>query len=337
MGNSITFPEKRTGAGGVICAGNWIVDIVHSIDHWPAKNDLARIGLATMGVGGGAANVLTNLAEFDPNLPLLPTGCLGVDDYGSFIMRHCDGLNVDTQYLLQLPNVATAHTHVMNVVGESRTFFYAGGANDLFSIEHMQIEKLKQTGHRLFYLGYIMLLAKFDQLHPDGSTIAAKALKTAREAGLITCVDLVSAAHADFAKIVSASLPHIDYLILNETEASRALELDIPDRDLSRFMSEAGRRFLEAGVNKAVVIHTPSIALWADNDGQELWSSATPIPEAEINSPVGAGDAFCSGLLFAIHEGFAAEKAMWLGHKLAAANLAVATANGGIPNKTELL
>ena len=39
---------------GIACAGNWIVDIVHSIDNWPAKSDLVRITDEVEGTGGGA-------------------------------------------------------------------------------------------------------------------------------------------------------------------------------------------------------------------------------------------------------------------------------------------
>ena len=103
--------NSKFRSNGIVCAGNWIVDIVHSIDHWPNKNDLARITHARQGIGGGAANVLTNLAELQPELPLFPVGCIGQDDYGRFVQDHCQRLGVETSYLVQLPDAATAHTH----------------------------------------------------------------------------------------------------------------------------------------------------------------------------------------------------------------------------------
>ena len=48
---------------GIVCAGNWIVDIIHDISQWPKKSDLVNITGQTVGVGGGAANVAFNLAE----------------------------------------------------------------------------------------------------------------------------------------------------------------------------------------------------------------------------------------------------------------------------------
>ena len=52
-----------TERSGVICAGNWIVDLVHDIDHWPAESNLTRISAQTRGIGGGAANVISSVFE----------------------------------------------------------------------------------------------------------------------------------------------------------------------------------------------------------------------------------------------------------------------------------
>lgn len=336
MSESNTSILPQTAANGIVCAGNWIVDIVHSIDHWPNQNDLARISHATQGVGGGAANVITNLAELSPDLPLFPVGCIGHDDYGRFVLEHCKQLGIDISHLTQLPDIETAHTHVMNVVGESRTFFYAGGANDRFDKKHIDTASLVKHQPQLFYLGYIMLLEQMDRLQADGTTFAADVLQQARRNGMVTCVDLVSAAHTEFSQIVAASAPQIDYLVLNETEAARATGIEHL-QDMHAFLSRASRKLITLGVNKAVIIHMPGVAIWADADGREFWSHALPIAEENIVSPVGAGDAFCAGILFGIHESFEPEKTMKLAHAMAAANLAVPTANGGIPHKDQLL
>lgn len=328
--------DDQTSANGIVCAGNWIVDIVHSIDHWPNKNDLARIFDARQGVGGGAANVITNLAELNPDLRLFPVGCIGQDDYGRFLLEHCRKLGLDTAHMVQLPDAETAHTHVMNVVGESRTFFYAGGANDRFDRDHIDTAALMERQPKLFYLGYIMLLEQLDRLQPDGTTFASDVLQRAKRNGMITCVDLVSAAHAEFSQIVRASAPYIDYLILNETEAARATQIEHGD-DMRTFLREASQKLIAFGVAKAVIIHMPGVAIWTDADGSNLWSDASPIAEENIVSPVGAGDAFCSGILFGIHEGFEPQKTMKLAHAMAAANLGVPTANGGIPHKDRIL
>lgn len=343
MAEAVPADRKNSAPAGIICAGNWIVDLVHTIDHWPQKNDLARIEAANRGIGGGAANVFTNLAELRPDLPLFPVGCIGDDAYAEFVLQHCKDLGADTAGLKRIADVATAHTHVMTVPGDSRTFFYAGGANDFFGRGHIEIGNLAKSGARLFYLGYILLLAEMDRLRSDGSTPAADVLCEARQAGLITCVDLVSAHHAGFSDIVAAAAPHIDFLIVNESEAARASGVDLPRQrpvaatDMKRAVQQAAGRLLQMGVNRAVIIHTPDFAVWTGRDGTLLCEEACPLDEHDIVSPVGAGDAFCSGILYGIHEGFQPSASLNLAHRLAAINLAMPTANGGIPEIGSLL
>ena len=65
-----------TDRSGIICAGNWIVDLIHDLDRWPNESELVRIGTQARGVGGGPANVITTLAKLETGLPLYPMGCL---------------------------------------------------------------------------------------------------------------------------------------------------------------------------------------------------------------------------------------------------------------------
>lgn len=323
--------------GGIVCAGNWIVDIVHTIDQWPDKNDLSRISEATRGTGGGAANVFTNLSGLKPGLPLFPVGCVGEDEYAEFIVRHCEDLGASTAGLRRVAKLPTAHTHVMSVPGDSRTFFYAGGANDEFSDAYVAIDDLAKSGARVFYLGYIMLLPQLDRLRGDGSTAAADLLALARQAGMTTCVDLVSANHTDFPKIVAAAAPHIDYLVINETEAIRAVGRDVhaPEStsrdDLKSLTQDLAACLLTLGVHQAVIIHTPEFALWRSADGTVLFCEPSHVAAKDIISPVGAGDAFCTGILYGVHESFEPAECLKLAHQLAAINLGMPTANGGIP------
>ncbi|MES2435536.1 MAG: carbohydrate kinase family protein [Pseudomonadota bacterium] len=323
-------PTKR----GIACAGNWIVDIVHSIDAWPQKSDLVRINHEATGVGGGAANVILDLAAFQTGLPLFAVGLIGTDTHAEICKTACAAAKVDTRWLKQTPHHATAHTQVMNIPGDSRTFFYHPGANDALSEADIPIEMIAAQNTKVFYLGYPNLLATLDAVEPNGETPAARILSRAQSAGMITCVDLVSAATPHFAETVKATLPHTDYLFLNEIEAARASNrTEIAPDDRARLLEAA--LALQAQGAKTVILHTRTLALWLDETA--LWSAPDPIDPVEILSPVGAGDAFCAGIIYAIHQAWPAEQALHLGHRAAAAALKSLTANGGIPPLTALI
>ncbi len=320
---------------GIACAGNWIVDIVHTIDAWPAKSDLVHIRKEVTGIGGGAANVALDLAAFGTGLPILPVGLIGRDLHGHLVRRALAQAGLDATHVADTDAQPTAHTHVMTVPGDSRTFFYHPGCNDLLDEGDIPVEALAAQGLRLFYLGYLNLMGRMDTLDAQGRTPASRVLERAKAAGMTTCVDLVSADTPEFPAIVAASLPFADVLFLNEVEAARATGLSVAgpaDRD---GLAAAAAALRAAGAG-TVVIHTPELALWADG-ASDVWQDAIHLLPEHIVSPVGAGDAFCAGCLYGLHEGWTPERSLTLGHRAAATSLKGATATDGIPPLRDLM
>ncbi len=317
-----------TARRGIACAGNWIVDIVHSIDAWPRKSDLVHIRAETTGVGGGAANVALGLAAFATGLPIVPVGLVGRDLHGQTVLAALAGAGLPTGHMAVTDAALTAHTHVMTVPGDSRTFFYYPGTNDLLAEVHVPVEVLSTQGIKLFYLGYLNLMGELDRVGADGTTPASHVLRRARGAGMVTCVDLVSADTPEFRQTVEAALPQIDYLFLNEVEAQRATGCPVTGPQDRDGMLAAARQLRARGAG-TVVIHTERTSLWLGDS--PLWADSTRMDPAEIISPVGAGDAFCAGCLYGIHEGWTVDRCLHLAHRAAAAALRGATATDGIP------
>lgn len=319
--------------GGIVCAGNWIVDIVHAIDRWPDKSELVTIMREVEGIGGGAANVLLALDAFGVDVPLFAMGLVGADQHGATCRAALAGSRADLRWLKSTPRAMTAHTHVMTIPGDSRTFFYHPGCNDLLSEHDLPVEAAANGGAGLFYLGYLNLLGALDALKA-GQTGAARVLARARAAGMVTCVDLVSKAGPDFAAVVAASLPQIDYLFLNEVEADLATGIAINGPADHTGIARAARALLDKGVHGAVIIHTPALGVWVDGSGVV---TRAPDPAPLIINPLGAGDAFCAGVIWGIHQGWAADRALGLGHRAAAECLKGETATGTIPQLSVLL
>jgi sugar/nucleoside kinase (ribokinase family) len=319
--------------GGIVCAGNWIVDIVHVIDRWPDKSELVTISREVEGIGGGAANVLLALDAFGVDVPLFAMGLVGVDQHGATCRAALGHSRADLRWLNSTPRAMTAHTHVMTLPGDSRTFFYHPGCNDLLSEIDLPVEAAAKAGAGLFYLGYINLLGTLDALQ-DGQTGAARVLARARAAGMVTCVDLVSKSGPDFAAVVAASLPQIDYLFLNEVEAALATGIEIAGPADLVGIEKAAQSLLRGGVQGAVITHTPALGLWADHRGVV---TRVPDPVTMIVNPLGAGDAFCAGVIWGIHQGWEPLRALDLGHRTAAECLKGETATGTIPRLEILL
>lgn len=313
---------------GIACAGNWIVDIVHTIEAWPAKSDLVRILDEVEGTGGGAANVMLSLAAFQAGLPLWAMGLVGVDRHAATVRWAVTGAGAGLNHLAETDRAPTAHTHVMNLAGDSRTFFYHPGTNDLLDEGDIAVEAVAAEGARVFYLGYLNLLGRLDAVEA-GSSGAARVLARARAAGMVTVADLVSTDRAGFRATVEAALPHLDVLFLNEGEAARATGLAVAGADDLDGITAAAAQ-LRAGGAGTVVVHTPALGLWLSGAGAVV-VRPDPVPVSEVVSPVGAGDAFAAGCLYGLHEGWGPEACLRLGHRAAAASLRGATATGAIP------
>lgn len=320
---------------GIACAGNWILDIIHDLPVWPKESDLVRIDAETSGLGGGAANVAADLTALGGAYPIFPIGLFGNDAYGKQGLALCQTLGLATKDIKHQDGVTTAHTHVMNVPGQSRTFFYHAGANDLFAPQHIDIPALAAAGCKILYLGYLTLLPGMDRLKDDQTTHAASVLQAAKNAGMLTCVDLVSINSDRYQETVRGTLAAIDVLFLNEIEAQRATGFDISGPKDIEGLTKAAHDLSARGVERAVVIHTADIVLWHENNTVEVFP-VQKIDPSKIVSPVGAGDAFAAGVIHGLHEEFTAADSVRLGFALATAALGGATASDGIPSLEEL-
>ncbi|MDL2398764.1 carbohydrate kinase family protein [Rhizobium mayense] len=339
-----TGEEVRDGEekdkGGIVCAGNFIVDRVHTLSHWPEQGNLAHILHQDVGVGGGAANVVTDLASLGFPGKLAAAGCIGADADGEIVRARLAAANIDIGGLTPLADQVTGHTHVMNVPGHNRTFFYRGGANDAVTDALISPATFANAGYRLFYLGYLMLLPGLEQIGPDGCSGASRLLEAARRAGLTTCVDFVSSEDPEFAAKVGVALPYCDFLIINELEAGRAAGVTVRDAKgelIEAALLAAGERLLRAGVVKGAVIHAPEICFWFAPGAPPVVTRSRSVDLGNIVSTVGAGDAFCAAVLYGLHGDWAVEQICAVAHAAAARCLGGATATDGVPSMAVLL
>lgn len=332
--------DGKADRGGVVCVGNLIVDRIHTLSYWPSKGSLAHILDREIGMGGGAANVASDLVSLGFEGRLAAVGAVGDDSDGRFIRETIAGKGIEADGIVMLPETATAQTHVMNVPGEGRTFFYHGGANDRFTHALFDPAPFAARGYRFLYLGYLMLMPGLDAFGEADGSGAARLLSAARAAGLVTVVDFVSSEDPAFAEKVRSALPFCDYLVINETEAGRAAGVSVRTSEGNldeAHLLEAALALLAAGVNRAVVLHAPEICLWCERDTPPLFVPSHPVDPAAIVSAVGAGDAFCASVIYGLHEGWPPERIARMAHRVAARSLSGRTATDGIPVMADLL
>jgi len=318
---------------GILAAGNFIVDHVKVIDTYPEQDTLANILEEFESNGGGPYNVLKDLAAMGVDYPLLACGVVGDDDNGRRILRDCAASHINTDQLHVSGLKPTSYTDAMTVQDSGRrTFFHQRGTNDLFEPRHCDFMRGRA---RIFYLGYLMLLEKIDQMDRDGRSGASRLLESATDAGMITAVDLVSADHPSYRQIVLAALPHTDHLLLNELEASKILGVTLNAGDITGLIS-AAEEISRFGVRRTVTIHSSSGAVCFSPD-VVVTQPALELPAGYVAGATGAGDAFAAGFLHGIHEDIPVADCLYLATCCAAASLSHPSPSAGIPQVAECL
>ncbi len=315
--------EKRSG---LLAGGNWIVDHVKMIDVWPAQDALANITRQIDGNGGGPYILTKNLARLGGGFPLVGIGLIGRDADGENILRDCAAHGIDCRAIQQTSAAPTSFTDVMTVADTGRrTFFHQHGANALLDLAQFDLTK---TTARIFYLGYLCLLQTLDAVDESRQTKASRLLAQARGLGMTTAADLVSNETGNFSATVNPSLPHLDYLFLNEYELARLVSASA-SKNLMQLESQA-RDVLQRGVHGAVIVHLPEGALCVAGVGEAIWQPAVRMPANLIAGTAGAGDAFAAGFLLGLHESWDFQRCLELAVCAAAASLRDATCSAAV-------
>jgi sugar/nucleoside kinase (ribokinase family) len=316
---------------GLLAGGNWIIDQVKLIDVYPQREQLANISRQAQGTGGAPYNVLINLALLGAPFPLFAAGFVGKDALGDAILADCRKHGIECKGLRAIGDAPTSYTDVMTEESAGRrTFFHLRGANALWHGEDLDFSKVKA---RIFHLGYLLLLDALDEADAKFGTKAARLLATAQDAGLKTSVDVVSEDSDRFPKIVMPALRHVDYCILNEIEAGKTTGFRIRQTD-GRLdtvgLRHAAGALLQQGVRELVVIHFPEGGFARTRKGDDFWQPSLKVPDKQIAGAAGAGDAFCAGVLFGLHEGWDLAQCLQTAVCVAAASLSDPTCTGGM-------
>ena len=302
---------------GIHAAGNFLLDQIKIIDHFPEEGMLVNIEEDFLSTGGGPFNVLMNLARLKLNIPLYATAVLGNDTQAEYILNILKKEGIDTSSITSAAGQPTSYTDVYTSkkTGQ-RTFFHNSGSNALLSPE--QFENINSNA-KIFHLAYILILESLCKEDTTYKVAGAKVLSSLQKKGYKTSVDLISEESDRYQKIVIPCLPFTNYFIVNEIEASRTTNIQIryTGKNINADkLIEAAELLFEYGVNDIVTIHFHEGSFAAKKSGERYFNPSYKMKENDIKGTNGAGDSFCAGMLYGIHEELPLDKCL----KIAAAN-----------------
>lgn len=319
-------------------AGSILLDVVKRIDVWPDKGMLVNIVDISRAVGGCVCNTGTDLKLLEEDIRVSVYGRIGKDEYGDFVLGFMKEKGLDVKGIGRSEKAPTSFTDVMTVAATGeRTFFNMRGANAEFTEKDICPASLDCE---LFHLGYLLLLDGMDETDCEYGTKAARLLHDVQAQGIKTSIDLVSEQSDRFEKIVTPALKYCDYVVINEVEGGRLSGISATDENgrLSLGnLEKICRRLLELGVGECAVVHCPELSCSANAKGQFTVVPSLELPKGYIVGSVGAGDAFCAGMLYAFLHGMTEEEGMKLASCAAACNLSVADSVSGARNLAKTL
>jgi sugar/nucleoside kinase (ribokinase family) len=319
--------DKRKG---ILVCGNWIVDRIKEIDHYPESGMLIEVKNEKFSIGGGPANISIDLSKMGVGFPLVASGLIGKDSESDFILETLKEYNINIDFLERTDDDNTSYTDVMSSTSDkSRTFFHYTGTNRLLSVEN--IKKLPKNNAKIFYLAYLFLLDGLEKENSEFGYAAAEVLSIMKDRGYLNVVDMVSKSSGS-PDIVISSLKYIDYLVVNEVETGFISGLKIRkddgtiDKDI---LIEAGKKIIDMGLQQCLVVHFPEGAFAIKADCDWFYEPSFKKDSARIKGSNGAGDAFCAGFLYSLHEGIEMKTALKIGSASSWFNLDDSTTTGG--------
>lgn len=323
---------------GIAVAGNMIVDMLYPINGFPKPGELTTIVKdMTRASGGCLCNDIIDLAALDPSLQLTALGRVGTDEAGDFLLD-----NMRTWPNIDLSQVkregTTSYTLVMaDEISKQRSFYQCRGANAAFCEADIDWSRLDVS---MMHIGYILLLDTLDAPDELYGTKMARLLHTAQQHGIRTSIDMVTEAGERFQHIVVPALRYTDYCIINEAEAQATTGVQLADdqgKVIWKNMVEALKKMKSLGVSTWAVIHCPEGGFGLDENNDYVEIPGLKLPEGYIKGSVGAGDAFCSGVLYAAWKGMKLSEAIELGTAVAACSLSRPGATEGIRSYEETM
>lgn len=338
----VTGMAQREGIGFV---GSMIVDEVPEVldpgnlvysdgDRYldGADRESERIEYAT---GGMALNNSIDLAKMRVTYPVRAAGKVGADDNARRIRDSLRAHGLSDDLCLETPDHPTSVTQVLYVRDSSgtvnRVFRHFFGAMGDFGPEDVPWDALADL--RMVMVGYCLLLPLLDREDPDYGAAIGRVLERLRDLGAATCIDFVTPRREAWWKFARfrKTLRHVDILSIGEDQAEGITGLT-DERRAARALVE------DYGVGTAVVHCGPK-------GRNYLYSAATGlleqpiyvVPPEECAGNTGAGDAFTSGLLHGIHQGWEPSKSLRFATAAAAISLGSLSATGAMREEEYIL
>ncbi|APG16703.1 ribokinase [Kosakonia radicincitans DSM 16656] len=272
--------QKGKFMQGKVCVfGSFNVDIVAKVERFPRGGESLMALGSSLGPGGKGANQATAASKAGAQVHFVAK--VGKDQFSNLAADHLTRSAIHSYTLYQSESEPTGNAiiYVSQENGENMIAIYSG-ANKTITHNEIQaiIPELSSSDVLL-----VQLENNFDATH--------SIIKIAHELGKRVILN-----PAPYSAEIIPSIPFVDVITPNETEASLLSGIDINDLDTAK---EAALRIAELGARKVLITMGSRGALLLDN---RQFSHIRAFPAVTVDT-TGAGDAFNGALAASLAAG----------------------------------
>ena len=299
----------------VLCVGQLAADIlVRPVDRVDFGVDTRRVEGIDIKNGGDCLNVALGLRKLGASVGF--AGLIGEDQLGVYLRSIVTGAGIDDRRLRSTSHAQTCSCLVLiNGFGD-RTFFYYGGANDLFSVDDVELRDTEDAS--IVHVGGTYLLPRFDG---EG---AARLFAYARAAGTLTSMDVTWDTTGRWLSVIEPCLPHLSFFMPSIREAEQIAGTSDPVR-IAAFLQGrgVGTAVIKLGEKGCYVKHGSDAGFFV------------PAYPTEAVDTTGAGDSFVAGFLTGVLRKWDLKSSAELACAVASMNIQAVGATAGIPTLDE--
>ncbi len=320
----------KTQRHGFITGGTWCVDNNRMVAHWPEEDSITQFIEEERHGGGSGCNFALDIKHLDSEMPVETITIVGNDEAGHFLRSLAEAAGIGHTQMHVSADATTQWTDAfISKASGRRTHIFNPGVSEVLSPDHFDFSS---TTARYLHLGLPGVHKHLDR-HWQGDVNGwVTVLKRARASGLKTNLELASINPVLLAKLVLPCLPHLDLIIVNDSEIGALSGMDTLPGGVTDLAAceRAARQVLENGAMELVVVHCPVMAIAVTRAGASFMKPSVQIPRSLVSGANGAGDAFAAGMLYGVHEGWSIGDALTLAHAAAAASLRSLSTTGAV-------
>ena len=216
----------------IIVCGHICLDITpvfgkqrcESLSELLSPGKLVHMQGADVHVGGCVANTGLAIKRLGGEVSLM--GKVGNDAFGRLALSFLDGES--KKHMLVSEDSATSYSVVLAPEGIDRIFLHDPGANDTFSSEDLDFDKIREAD--LFHFGYPPLMKR---MYRNNGQELAELLERVYQMGVSVSLDMAAidaasdAAEEDWKAILKRVLPYVDYFVPSAEELAFMIDRDL--------------------------------------------------------------------------------------------------------------